>query len=202
MCERANPRHAFRWREIEFNPLSLVGARPGLEFAFQQPPINPYQELTCPRCPSLCEGSERIDDSNGAGWEVRVPSVLAELTSAGKRELEKIKVAERWGGDHDAGSILHRIDGDRAQLCLSVSKIEVAFLRQIGQPDLDQHPAQILPRVFQITSAEDWMARQQISVADRAGTTRMCLKSGVRRMHGQSPNRATNYEQQFPLSTT
>jgi hypothetical protein len=116
--------------------------------------------------------------------------------------LEKIKVAERWGGDHDAGSILHRIDGDRAQLCLSVSKIEVAFPRQIGKPSLDEHPAQILPRVFQITSAEDWLARQQICVADRAGTTRMCLKSGVRPVHGQSPNRAETYEQQFPLSTT
>jgi hypothetical protein len=116
--------------------------------------------------------------------------------------LEKIKVAERWGGDHNAGPILHRIDCDRAQLCLSVSKIEVAFLRQIGKPRLDQHPAQILPRVFQITSAEDWMARQQICVADRAGTTRMCLKSGVRPVHGQSPNRAETYEQQFPLSTT
>jgi hypothetical protein len=43
MCERANPRHAFHWRQIEFNPLSLVGARPGPEFAFQQPPVNPYQ---------------------------------------------------------------------------------------------------------------------------------------------------------------
>jgi hypothetical protein len=113
--------------------------------------------------------------------------------------LEKIKVAERWGGDHDAGSILHRIDGDRAQLCLSVSKIEVAFLRQISKPSLDQHPAQIFPRVCQITSAEDWLARQQICVADRSGTDRMCLKSGVRPVHGQSPNRAETY---LPLSTT
>ena len=95
MCQRANLRHAFHCRQIEFNPLTLVGARPGSEFAFQQPPVYPYQELTCPRCPSLCEGSERIDDSNGAGWQVRAPSVLAEVTPTGKRKLEKIKVVER-----------------------------------------------------------------------------------------------------------
>jgi hypothetical protein len=80
-----------------------------------------------------------------------------------------------------------------------VSKIEVAILRQISKPSLDQHPAQIFPRVCQITSAEDWLARQQICVADRSGTDRMCLKSGVRPVHGQSPNRAETY---LPLSTT
>ena len=99
MCQRSNFRHAFHCRQIEFNPLSLVGARPGPEFAFQQPPVYPYQELACPRCPSLCEGSERIDDSNGAGWQVRAPSVLPKLTFTGQGELEEVKVAERWGGD-------------------------------------------------------------------------------------------------------
>ena len=52
---------------------------------------------------AFAKAQERIDDSNGAGWQVHAPSVLAELTSTGKRELEKIKVAERWGGDHDVG---------------------------------------------------------------------------------------------------
>jgi hypothetical protein len=153
--------------------------------------------LARPRQPSLCESSERIDDGDGAGWQVRAASVLPELTSAGKRELEKIKVAERWGGDHNRGPILHRIDCDRAQLCLTVSKIEAAFLRQISKPSVDEHAPEILPRVFQIAGAKDWLARQQIIAANRVG-----LKSGGHPVHGQSPNRAETYELRFGLSMT